>query len=150
MVPIADSPNSSTSASKVVTLALLPFVVLPGSSDPAIVRALELLGDAAPTTPIVVVHTASPVATLSVATAWTDGNTVFVNDQSDAYKHAGKNAIALAAALAHEGFHVVNGPAEAPAYAVQLRVMRKLGAKKGDIEAVERGLRAAERAISRR
>jgi len=121
-----------------------------GSSDPAIARALELLGDAAPTAPTVVVHAARQVATRSVATAWTDGSTIFVTDQSEPYKHAMKDAIALAGALAHEGFHIVNGPAEPPAYAEQLRVMRALGAKKGDIAAVERGLRAVERAASKR
>jgi len=42
-----------------------------------------------------------------------------------------------------------NGPAEAPAYTEQLRVMRKLGARKADIEAVERGLSAAELATNR-
>jgi hypothetical protein len=116
------------------------------AQDAPIARALALLGCHAPSAPIAVVHTARPAFVMSVATAWTDGATVFVNDQSEPYRRALKgDAVALAAALAHEGWHVAHGPAEAPAYAEQLRVLRMLAAKARDIEPVERAARLVTR-----
>jgi len=112
--------------------------------DSPISRALALLGDAAPTERTVVVHTVRPPFVRSVATAWTDGVTIFINDQSEPYQHACKDAIALAGAIAHESYHLGHGPDEAPAYAEQLHVMRRLGASRHDLDVVERGLGAVK------
>lgn len=110
--------------------------------DSPINRALALLGDAAPAGQTIVVHTARPSFVRSVATAWTDGVTIFVNDQSQPYLRACKDAIALAGAIAHESYHLFHGPDEPPAYAAQLDVMRRLGARRHDLDVVERGLGA--------
>jgi hypothetical protein len=112
--------------------------------DSAVSRALALLGDDAPTVPIVVEHTVRPPFVMSVATAWTDGVTIFINDQSDPYQRARKDAVALAGAIVHESYHLRHGPDEASAYAEQLRVMRRLGATRHDLDVVERGLRAVQ------
>jgi hypothetical protein len=104
-----------------------------------VTRALALLGDAAPCVPIVVVHTARPVFVQVVTTAWTDGLTVFVNDQSEPYRRAEKkDARPLAGALAHEAYHIAHGPAEAPAYTEQIRVLRALGVHGRSFEDVVR------------
>ena len=132
---------------------VLPFIfalLTAGSvhaADDPIGRALALLGSDAPTTPITVVHRpASSFGTRSFSVAWTDGTTIFVYDRSDAFKRAAKgDARPLAAAIAHEAFHVAHGPAEPPAYAEQLRVLRRLGARQRDIQAVERAARQFDR-----
>ena len=103
-----------------------------------IAHALELLHVDAP---IIIVHTARCISCVSIATAWTDGVSVFVNDQSEPYRRAKKDARALAGALAHEAFHVAHGPAEGPAYAEQLRVLRLLGVRGSQLEDVERAAR---------
>ncbi len=109
-----------------------------GWAAPSIL-ALALLGDAAPHAPIVVVHS-ERIGFIQISpTAWTDGVTIFVSDQSEPYRKASKkDARPLAAALAHEGYHLAHGPDEAPAYAEQLRVMRGLAARPADIDVVER------------
>ncbi len=131
------------------------FVVVLVATEPQepnlrISRALALLGDAAPTERIVVEHTVKPPFVRSVATAWTDGTTIFINDQSEPYQRAGKDAVALAGAIAHERYHLRHGPDEASAYAEQLRVMRRLGAGRRDLDAVERGLHAVQLAAPSR
>jgi hypothetical protein len=109
------------------------------SSDPAVSWALALLAAAAPTAPIVIVHTRALMGNPQTATAWTDGRTIFVNDHAEPYRRADRGeAVALAAALAHEAYHVAHGPSEAPAYAEQLAVLHRLGANRRDIQAVER------------
>jgi hypothetical protein len=110
----------------------------------AVSRALALLGDDTISVPIVVEHTVRPPFVMSVATAWTDGVTIFINDQSEPYQRARKDAIALAGAIAHESYHLRHGPDEASAYAEQLRVMRRLGASRHDLDVVERGLHAVQ------
>lgn len=131
------------------TRSIVPLLVLVSalsSGDRAIDGAIALLGVDAPTAPITIVHTAKPAFVMSVAPAWTDGTIVYVNDQSEPYRRAAKgDARALAGALAHEAFHVAHGPAEAPAYAEQLRVLRALGAKARDVEPVERAMRIVTR-----
>ena len=112
--------------------------------DSAVSRAVALLGDDAPTERIVVEHTVRLPFVSSVATAWTDGVTIFINDQSEPYERACKDAIALAGAIAHESYHLRHGPDEASAYAEQLRVMRRLGASRHDLDVVERGLHAVQ------
>ena len=106
-----------------------------------IAHALELLRVNAPTAPIILVHTAPCSFCMSLATAWTDGVSVFVNDQSEPYRRGKKDARALAGALAHEAFHVAHGPAEAPAYVEQLRVLRLLRVRGSQLEDVERAAR---------
>jgi hypothetical protein len=48
-----------------------------------------------------------------------------------------------AGALAHEAFHVAHGPAEGPAYAEQLRVLRRLRVQASQLKDVERAARIA-------
>jgi hypothetical protein len=112
-------------------------------TDSAVSRALALLAADAPAAPVVVVHTRAMLGNPQIATAFTDGRTVFVNGKSGPYKRAAKgDAVALAAAIAHEAYHVTHGPNTEPgAYAEQLRVLRALGAKARDIEPVERAAR---------
>ena len=112
--------------------------------DSRISRALALLGDAAPADRIVVEHTVRAPFVMSMATAWTDGVTIFINDQSEPYQRARKDAIALAGAIVHEGYHLRHGPDESSAYAEQLGVMRRLGASRHDLDLVERGLHAVQ------
>jgi hypothetical protein len=139
-----------TSLAAAQDAATSPPVVREPSGDAAkapgspISRALALLGDAAPGERIVVEHTVRRAFVMSVATAWTDGVAIFINDQSEPYQRARKDAIALAGAIVHESYHLRHGLDEPSAYAEQLRVMRRLGARRHDLDLVERGLRAVQ------
>jgi hypothetical protein len=127
-------------------LALVLGVVAADGPDPAVARALALLGTDAPTAPIVVVNAPTLRGNPQRAVAATDGKTIRVYTDSGAYKRARKgDAIALAGALAHEAFHIAHGPAEAPAYARQLEMLRMLGARRRDVEPVERAARHVTR-----
>jgi hypothetical protein len=115
-----------------------------GHPDPAIARALTLLGQDAPTASIVVV-TPKRLRVQGPQAEWaarTDGKTIEIANDSRQYRRALKkgDAIALAAQIAHEAWHIAHGFAEPPAYAEQLRVLRALGAKHSEIEAVEYSL----------
>jgi len=124
-------------AAAILLPLLLAAPAVRAAEDP-IGRAVALLAEK-PAAPVVVAHTARPAFCQSVATAWTDGATIFVNDQSEPYRRASKgDAIGLAAAIAHEAWHVSHGADEASAYAEQLRVLRALGAKRRDVEPVAR------------
>ncbi len=97
----------------------------------------------APTAPIVVIHR-PPVSPKPAerAVASTDGHVINVYADGAAWHRCskGRSCVLLAAALAHEAYHVVHGPDEASAYAEQVRVLRALGARRRDVEAVERAM----------
>lgn len=78
----------------------------------AVSRALALLGADAPTVPIVVVRRPALLGNPERGVASTDGGSfIRVYADSDAYKLAVKGkAIPLAAAIAHEAYHLAHGP----------------------------------------
>ena|SRR3990167_11337160 len=67
---------------------------------------------------------------------WADGDqTVYVLATSRAYRTAQRgDARPLAALIAHERMHLVNGPDEHPAYDEQLRVLREFRVGRSWIE----------------
>jgi hypothetical protein len=121
---------------KAAALLFLPLVLASAGARAAedpVAAALRLLGADAPVAPIAFDKLTPDLG------GNTDGRTIFINVRSPKYKRAMKgDAIALAGVIAHEGWHVAHGPAEAPAYAEQLRVLRALGARRSDVEAVAR------------
>jgi hypothetical protein len=127
-------------------MALVLAVTL--STDPAVARALALLGNPPASIAIIVVHPVHGPSALTggVIGAWTDRRSaIFVSDSSDPYRLAQHgNAVELAALLAHELWHVAHGPAEAPAYAEQVRILRALGASRRAIRHVEEAARSIQ------
>jgi hypothetical protein len=129
----------------VLAAALLQPSAVPCAADAVCASALAALGPDAPHVPIFVV-TPKRLRLQGPQTEWiarTDLVTVEVANDTPQYKRAAKGHVAgLAAAIAHEAFHVTNGLAEPPAYAEQLRVLRTLGASRGEIADVEQSLYA--------
>jgi hypothetical protein len=116
------------------------------SDSLTVCHALALLGAAdVPTARIAIVHPPALMGSPQRATAWTNGDDtiIWVDAGSQAFKRAAKgDAIALAAVLAHEAYHVAHGPAEGPAYTRQLDVLHALGARARDVDDVERAMQA--------
>lgn len=116
----------------------------PGSTDPGVQRALGLLtGDDAPpdVSRVAVSHQHALRGSPQVSAAWTDPqeHMIYVNDQSRAYKDAAKGrGQELAAALAHEQYHMDHGADEGPAYDHQITVLQRLGAKSSLVNEIRR------------
>jgi hypothetical protein len=137
-------------------LSSLLSMFLMGTPDPqpttpplpsGVMAALGLLGKEASTLPIQTVsaqneNLARGGQTVSQAWVKPGDNTIYVADWTDDYRKAEKGdlqaRINLAAAIAHEAYHVSHGEDEAGAYDEQLRVLRDLGAKSSKIKDIER------------
>lgn len=118
-------------------------------ADPPVTQALTLLAGECvhlpPDLPIAPVRLPAEISHVIVRVdAWTDGQKIWVNVLSPEYRRAVRgDGLALAAILAHENYHVAHGPAEAPAYAEQVRVLRLLGAPARQTAVIERARRYA-------
>lgn len=141
---------SKGGAVKGVTMAT-PGGSIPGSESPAVMAALDLLDLEGIVPDIVVAYAVdeklarSTKGGGSITEGWVDNNDptkLYIASWSDVYRGAMKgdreSVVRLAGFIAHEQYHMVNGPHEAGAYDRQIEVLTKLGAPKSIIDNVRK------------
>jgi hypothetical protein len=131
--------ESRDQGAPVAAVAHVAGIVQYATSADRVVAHARALGGIHVSVPVVVIRPTAPLGDWKTPVAWVvpDAHRIFVLSTSTAYKRAEQgDARLLASALAHEQFHIDHGPDEGPAYEEQIRVLRKLGAPRGDIEAI--------------